>query len=49
MNGERAYPGLELGQPAPDFQVLDSTGESRNLARLVASGPRVFVFYRGHW
>jgi peroxiredoxin len=49
MRDEPAYRGLKLGQSAPDFQVLDSTGAPRDLAGLIATGPRVFVFYRGHW
>jgi peroxiredoxin len=34
---------------APDFQVIDSTGSERSLGALVAGGPRVLIFYRGHW
>jgi peroxiredoxin len=49
MASEHAYPGLKLGQQAPGFQVLDSTGASCSLDSLIATGPRVFVFYRGHW
>ncbi len=37
------------GQPAPDFALPDSTGEVRRLSELVHGGPRVLVFYRGHW
>jgi len=37
------------GQTAPDFALPDSTGEVRRLSELVRSGPRVLIFYRGHW
>jgi peroxiredoxin len=40
---------VTVGNHAPDFAVLDSTGISRSLTDLVAAEPRVFVFYRGHW
>jgi peroxiredoxin len=39
----------EVGGEAPDFRLLDSTGAAHSLASLVASGPRVLLFYRGHW
>jgi len=44
---ERPTPGV--GQVAPDLTLPDSTGELRRLSELVRSGPRVLVFYRGHW
>jgi peroxiredoxin len=46
---EAAPTPMKIGDRAPDFTVLDSTGISRSLADLVAAEPRVFVFYRGHW
>jgi peroxiredoxin len=46
---EAAQTVLKIGERAPDFAVLDSTGISRSLTGLVAAEPRVFVFYRGHW
>ena len=49
MTSQHAYPGLKLGEAAPEFEVLDSTGALCNLGSLIAAGPRVFVFYRGHW
>jgi len=39
----------KVGDPAPDFELPDSTGARQSLAALVSAGPRVFVFYRGHW
>lgn len=40
-----------VGQKAPDFALLDSTGHQISLAQLVASSPRgvLLVFYRGYW
>ena len=42
------YP-LAIGEPAPEFELLDSKGTLRRLSLLAAAGPRIFVFYRGHW
>ena len=39
----------DIGQLAPDFELVDSAGAPRTLSALVANGPRVLIFYRGHW
>ncbi len=39
----------QTGETVPDFELPDSTGKAWRLSELVSSGPRVFVFYRGHW
>jgi peroxiredoxin len=39
----------EVGSTAPDFELPDSTGALRRLGALVEAGPRVLIFYRGHW
>jgi peroxiredoxin len=39
----------KVGQQAPDFALPDSTGTARRLSDLVAVGPLVLLFYRGHW
>lgn len=39
----------EVGQSAPDFTLPDSTGTERRLGELVAAGPLVLIFFRGHW
>ena len=39
----------EIGQCAPDFVLPDSTGTERRLSELVAPGPLVLIFFRGHW
>ena len=44
---ERAMP--PAGSIAPEFVLTDSTGVSRTLTELCASGPLILVFYRGHW
>jgi peroxiredoxin len=38
-----------VGDEAPDFSVADSSGGERSLGSLVANGPCVLIFYRGHW
>jgi peroxiredoxin len=40
---------LQVGQIAPDFELPDSTGAARHLSELVADGPLILLFYRGHW
>jgi len=40
---------LKVGDRAPNFSVQDSDGVSRMLTDLIASEPRIFIFYRGHW
>ncbi|MGH9325705.1 MAG: hypothetical protein ACRD2B_03310 [Terriglobia bacterium] len=40
---------LKVGETVDDFELLDSTGKRRRLSELVSSGPRVLMFYRGHW
>jgi hypothetical protein len=39
----------DAGDLAIDFTLRDSTGGERSLGSLVANGPCVLVFYRGHW
>jgi peroxiredoxin len=38
-----------VGDRAPEFALADSTGVIRRLDDLIAGGPCVVVFYRGHW
>lgn len=39
----------DAGDFATGFVLGDSTGAERSLGSLVANGPCVLVFYRGHW
>ena len=39
----------DVGQTAPDFSALDSTGTPRALRDLCAERRLILVFYRGHW
>jgi len=32
-----------------DFELPDSSGTMRRLSEMVAGGPLVLLFYRGHW
>ena len=36
-----------VGQPAPDFSLVDQHGSELHLAEAVSSGPNVLVFLRG--
>jgi len=38
-----------VGQPAPDFTLLNARGQPVRLADLAARGPVVLSFYRGRW
>ncbi len=37
------------GDTAPDFTLPDSQGNEVSLAKLLARGPLVLTFFRGHW
>jgi peroxiredoxin len=39
----------DVGDCAPDFTLPDSTGAPCSLGSLVAAGPLVLLFFRGHW
>ncbi len=38
-----------VGEEAPDFALIDSTGEETKLSWLVAVRPIILLFYRGDW
>jgi peroxiredoxin len=39
-----------IGQRAPDFEVLKSDGETFSLKQTLDSGGNILLlFYRGHW
>jgi hypothetical protein len=40
---------LKVGDPAPEFTLTDSAGESITLSQLLENGPLVMSFYRGGW
>ena len=44
-----ASAALAAGAPAPAFGLPDARGGEASLARLLAGGPVVLVFYRGGW
>ena len=46
MNAERTP---NIGDLAPDFELVDSTGNRQRLSAMVSHGPLVLIFYRGHW
>jgi len=37
------------GDPAPEFSLPTSQGETVSLGRLLEHGPTVLTFFRGHW
>ncbi len=39
----------QVGEPAPDFALPDSTGAMRRLSQLVAERTLILIFYRGYW
>ncbi|TKH42860.1 alkyl hydroperoxide reductase [Paenibacillus terrae] len=41
--------GLSLGTKAPEFSLLDFTGQTITLSEATAKGPVVLIFYRGSW
>jgi hypothetical protein len=44
-----AEKALQVGDKAPDFSLPNVRGESVSLAEVLAKGPAVVTFYRGHW
>ena len=41
---------LAVGQTVPDFSLTDFSGTREvALSQLIAGGPAVILFYRGHW
>jgi len=40
----------DIGQKAPDFEVLNSSGEMISLKQALSAGRNILLlFYRGHW
>ncbi len=40
---------LNVGDKAPQFSLANAVGETVNSEDLLAKGPIVLTFYRGHW
>jgi len=40
---------IKVGDDAPDFELLDATGNAVKLSELLAKGPVVLTWYRGGW
>lgn len=38
--------GIKIGEKAPAFKLKDQSGDERDLAALLKSGPVALVFYR---
>jgi len=46
---ETRAPSVPTGERAPAFELTDSAGDTVSLEQVIARGPAVVVFYRGHW
>ncbi|CAA6823908.1 MAG: Unknown protein [uncultured Sulfurovum sp.] len=42
-------PGVQVGEKAPDFNLINAFGKEVNLTNELKKGPVVLVFYRGAW
>lgn len=42
-------PGLQAGEHAPDFTLMNAFGKKITLSELLKDGPVVLTFYRGSW
>lgn len=41
---------LDIGDEAPDFELPDAATDTKvKLSAVLAEGPVVLAFYRGHW
>ena len=40
---------LKVGDPVPDFSLVDTTGTSWDSIVLRGKGPLLLTFFRGHW
>ncbi len=41
---------LDVGDEAPDFELADAATDAKvKLSSVLAEGPAVLAFYRGHW
>ena len=40
---------IQVGQKAPNFELLDAKGNAVAFEKLIADGPVVLTFYRGDW
>ncbi len=41
---------LDIGDKAPDFELVDAATDAKvKLSSVLAEGPTVLSFYRGHW
>lgn len=45
----QAERAIGVGATAPSFEIPDSTGAVVRSSELLAKGPLVLTFFRGHW
>lgn len=49
VDGGRAEAALGVGDAMPEFELKDSMGRDVRSADVLARGPLVLTFFRGHW
>lgn len=49
LEGSGVAQGIPVGEPAPDFELADSTGRLVRLSDQLGRGPVVISFFRGTW
>lgn len=49
LRARNAVPGVEVGEPAPDFTLPAANGNPVTLSDRYGKGPVVLSFYRGDW
>jgi len=49
IDRDRIAPGIEVGEPAPDFTLRNSRRETITLSQKLEQGPAVVTFFRGAW
>lgn len=48
-NTDFAARAKNVGDKAPEFKLLDATGELISLQEILKNGPVILIFYRGSW
>ena len=49
MRAQTRMKPLAVGEPAPDFTLVDHHGQKVTLSDSKGKNPVVLVFYRGYW
>ncbi len=46
---DRIAPGIEVGETAPEIELVNHQGKPVSLSRLLGDGPVIVTFFRGAW